>query len=206
MLLDFNYLMNKYKMDVKGVLHIGGFYGEENELYNQFGIKNKIFFEPHPTTFQKLQENVKDSTLYNFGLGNHSGFTTMYCEEWNRGASNSLLKPKIHLQQYPHIKFTNQVKVMIQRLDDIHSFDRNNYNMINMDVQGYELNVLKGGFQSLSFIDYIITEVNNCEVYENCTLINDLDLFLYRFGFQRMETSWDGVTWGDAFYVRNNII
>ena len=55
----------------------------------------------------------------------------------------------------------------------------------------------------LESIDYIMTEVNNAEVYKNCARIEELDKFLGEtYNFKRVETFWAGVTWGDAFYVK----
>ena len=68
-----------------------------------------------------------------------------------------------------------------------------------MDVQGYELEVLKGGEHYLNNIDYIITEVNRDEVYDGCAKIEELDAFLQKYTFIRVETTWDGKTWGMRF-------
>ena len=71
-----------------------------------------------------------------------------------------------------------------------------------MDVQGYELEVLRGAKKFLTSIDFIITEVNRANVYKGCALVEELDAFLLNYGFYRAETSWEGVTWGDAFYIK----
>jgi hypothetical protein len=87
------------------------------------------------------------------------------------------------------------------RLDDI-DLDLSKYNFLNIDVQGYELEVFKGAFGSLKNIDYIISEVNRDEIYEGCPHIDELDNFLIQFNLQRVETNWAGDTWGDAFYIK----
>ena len=130
----------------------------------------------------------------------------MNIESANNGQSNSLLEPSLHLKQYPHIVFENTIDVEMVKLDDF--IDKNykeeitNYNMINIDVQGYELEVFKGASNTLENIDYIITEVNRDEVYVGCAKVNELDEFLKKYNFSRVETTWDGITWGDAFYVK----
>lgn len=201
MLLNFDYLYNKYNLKIKGVLHIGAHFGQENKVYQKYNIKNKIFFEPLPHTFKKLQENVKDSILVKKALGDDTGIKQMYLEMDNQSQSSSLLKPKLHLTQYPWIKFRSKVNVEMIRLDD-YEFNRENYNFINIDVQGYELEVFKGAENTLNNVDYIMSEVNRDDVYEKCTKINELDDFLYEYGFKRVEVSWEGKTWGDAFYIK----
>ena len=211
MLLDFNYLKNKYDLKIDGILHIGAHFGEEYETYESNDIKNLIFFEPVPVTFEKLKEKLNGKAmLVNTALGNFEGKISMNVETANNGQSSSILKPALHLLQYPHIKFEDTVEVNITTLDNFMTSYYSNgfmgeapkYNMINIDVQGYELEVFKGGTKTLENIDYIITEVNRDVVYHQCPFIDDLDLFLSKFGFKRVETDWAGNTWGDAFYIK----
>lgn len=205
MLLDLVELKNKYNLNISGVLHIGAHFGQELLTYEKIGIKNVMFFEPLPHTFEKLKENTKgkDVTLIQTALGNTIGEVEMNVEYANQGQSSSILDPHIHLQQYPHIKFNDKIKVNITKLDTFIE-DRDKYNFINIDVQGYELEVFKGASEYLKTIDYIMTEVNRSEVYKNCPMIEEIDKHLANYGFQRVETTWDGGTWGDAFYIKNN--
>ena len=64
-----------------------------------------------------------------------------------------------------------------------------------MDVQGFELEVLKGGENCIKNIDYITTEVNRDEVYKDCAKVEQIDQFLDDYGFIRVETSWEGIIW-----------
>ena len=163
-----------------------------------------MFFEPLPHTFETLKHNVGDKqgvSLVNAALGNTVGKIEMNVESINQGQSSSILEPIIHLQQYPHIKFTDKITVNITKLDTFIE-DREKYNFINIDVQGYELEVFKGGSEYLNHIDYIMTEVNRDEVYAGCPRIEELDDYLGTYGFKRVETTWDGGTWGDAFYIK----
>ena len=74
--------------------------------------------------------------------------------------------------------------------------------MLNIDVQGYELEVLKGAGDILGCIQLMILEVNVAEVYENCVLVDELDEFLQGYNFQRVGTYWQSASWGDAIYVK----
>jgi FkbM family methyltransferase len=205
MLLDLLKLKGKYNLNIKGVLHIGAHFGQEFSVYENIGVKNIVFFEPLPHTFEKLKENVGSKNgnvlLINSALGNMIGEIEMNVETANQGQSSSILEPHIHLKQYPHIIFNNKINVKITKLDTFIE-EKEKYNFINIDVQGYELEVFKGGSEFLNHIDYIMTEVNKDEVYKNCPMIEDLDNFLKPYGFERVETTWDGITWGDAFYIK----
>jgi len=205
MLLDLKNLVNKYNLKIKGVLHIGAHWGEEDFIYDELSIDNRIYFEPLLKNFSILQSKVsKKSKCIRTALGDKVGEVLMNVEEANNGQSSSILDPDIHLYQYPHIKFNSKELVPITKLDMI-SFDRSIMNFINIDVQGYELEVFKGAKYTLKNIDYIVTEVNRAEVYKNCVKVDNLDLFLSDYGFKRLETTWDGITWGDAFYAKTSI-
>jgi hypothetical protein len=52
----------------------------------------------------------------------------------------------------------------------------------------------------------IYTEVNTEHVYKDCALIGDIDEYLGRFGFTRVETNmYLNCGWGDAFYIRKKM-
>ena len=204
MILNLDELVKKYDMNIRGVLHIGAHFGEENSAYDRLSIKNRAFFEPVKNNFKKLKESVSgDHKLFNIALGNINGVERMHVETVNLGQSSSILKPKLHLVQYPHIQFPQIEIVPIHRLDDFSEIDALDYNFINMDVQGYELEVLKGAEKTLNTIDYVMTEINRDEVYENCARIEQLIEFLKSYGFEFVEQDWGGETWGDGFFVKN---
>ena len=202
MLLDIKKICQEYKIEINGLIHIGAHVGQEFNLYNQLNIEYLLFVEPQKILFDKLYRNIPRSPkikLYNLALGNIVGKKTMYIDS-NNQASSSILKPKMHLKQYPNIRFNEEIEVKVEKLDNL--IDNNNYNCINIDVQGYELEVFKGAKKVLNNIDYIFSEVNRDEVYEGCAKVKELDKYLLTYNFRRVETNWKGKTWGDAFYIK----
>ena len=202
MLLDLKELVNKYNLNIRGVVQVGAHFGQETQLYSDLGIANMLFFEPHPDTFEILKQNVGGkATLIQSALANYKGVADFFCEQANTGMSNSLLEPGIHLSQYPHIQFNNKIQVPVSRLDEFIAFAPI-YNFLNLDTQGTELEVLKGGSEFLHYVDYIMTEVNFDEVYKGCAQIGELEEFLSKYGFERKEIDYSPLSWGDAFYIK----
>jgi FkbM family methyltransferase len=202
MLLNLIELIKKYNMKIKGVIQIGSHYGEENQLYDLIGIKNRIFFEPLNSNFSVLEKNLGSKyTLVKKALGNENKKVSMYTEEENSGQSSSILKPMLHLKQYPNIVFNNTEIVDMIKLDSFEK-DLTEYNFIVIDVQGYELEVFKGAKNTLDNIDYIISEINRDELYENCAKIEQLVEFLSNYGFEFIEHNWVGGTWGDGLFIK----
>ena len=128
------------------------------------------------------------------------GTATMFLSS-NEAQSSSILKPKQHLELHPDVSFDGTEQVEVSLLDD---YDIGESNFINIDVQGYELEVFKGGKKTLEKVDYIYCEVNRGEVYEGNAMVEELDEFLSSYGFERVETKWPETyyTWGDALYIK----
>lgn len=200
--LDLEKLVQKYQVNIKGLIHVGAHYGQEYEIYQKLGIANLIFFEPLSQNFEILKTHVGEKVkLVQKALGNENKKVKMYKESANNGMSSSILKPQKHLEQYPEIVFDQEEFVDMVKLDDFLT-EKENYNFLTIDVQGYELEVLKGSQETLSNISGILTEVNRDELYENCVRVEQLDDFLENFNLVRVETNWEGGTWGDAFYLK----
>jgi len=206
MLLSFRLLKKKYKMNIKGIIHIGAHFGQEIPDYIDCGIQDMVMFEPLEENFKVLAEKAKGLNAnivgHQVALGPEPGKTKMYVSDHNR-ISSSILKPKVHLTHHPNVKFPETEEVEVNCLDNYDCF---NYNFINMDVQGYELEVLKGGKKTLEQVDYVYCEVNRDEVYENNAFVEELDEFLAEYNMERVMTSWEGQIWGDALYVRKNLL
>lgn len=206
MIITFADIVKKYDMKISGVIHIGGHYGEEVGSYVEQGINDIVLFEPLKENFEILKKNVSnfDANIegHRVALGNSNGNITMNLSS-NGLESSSILKPKLHLELYPDITFDNTEEVEIKKLDD---YNYSNYNFMNMDVQGYELEVLRGGSNTLQYIDYLYCEVNRNEVYEGNAYIQELDDYLFSYSMKRVETSWwDDGDWGDALYIKEKV-
>ena len=76
------------------------------------------------------------------------------------------------------------------------------YNFLNVDVQGYELEVFKGFGEYLNNFDYVYCEVNEDYLYENCALVSHIDEYLSKYNLERVETFMTIHKWGDALYVK----
>ena len=189
-------------MIITGVIHVGGHYGEELQDYIDEGIQDIVLFEPLDENFdilkekaEKLNANIKG---FQVALGSEKGTATMYVSD-NEKQSSSILKPKVHLTHHPHVNFPETEEVEVRCMDDCPT---GNYNFLNMDVQGYELEVLKGATETLKQVNYVYCEVNRDEVYENNAYVEEIDEFLADYGMERVETNWEGDIWGDALYIK----
>jgi hypothetical protein len=100
--------------------------------------------------------------------------------------------------------------VAINRLDTL--IDASNLNkpiLVKVDVQGFEKQVIAGGKELLSHVDYIIIEVSFVELYDNQPLFDEINLQMNHLGFlyngnieQLISKKTGSVLQADALYVK----
>lgn len=202
MILNLTNIKKKYDLKITGIIHIGAHFGEEHQTYKNLGIDNIVYFEPVKKTFKVLEQRITDATLYNYALGNENKMVEMFVEEADAYGCSSILKPS---SNYDNVLFSENELVEMKRLDD---FEFKNFNFLNIDVQGYEYEVLKGSEKTLENIDYIICEINRNTPekkldYIGSTTIEKIIEFLEPYGFKMVESNWAGISWGDGFFIKN---
>lgn len=207
MLIQFRDLLFKYKRIPKGIIHIGAHVGEEAVQYDDCGIDKVIWIEGSPKTFELLKENIKKypkHIAYN-NLISDKDDDVIDFHITNNNESSSILEMGVHSIHHPNIIVTETIQrktITLNTLFDREKINIDEYNFINIDLQGAELMALKGFDKYLNKIDMIYSEVNSNHLYKNCALIGDLDEYLSYFGFERVETKMTESEWGDAYYLK----
>ena len=206
MLINFNDLLLSNK--VTGIIHIGAHELEELADYLKGDVSKVIWIEANPNKYdfiKKKLQKYENMVLGEFAAGSKNGNHVLNLA--NNGQSSSILEFGTHIISYPNINYNSKIKVEIKKLDnwlDENFKDKNSYNFINIDIQGYELEALKGMTSQIKIVDYIYLEVNFEQVYKNCAELKEIDQLLIKFGFKRVALRKTNAGWGDAFYSRNN--
>jgi FkbM family methyltransferase len=209
MLIKLSILHKKYNLNITGISHFGAHLGQEVASYRDLDIKNIHLFEPQKNIYEKLKKkfsNDEDISLYNFGLGANDQNVNINLAPGNSGLSASILTPGKHKKYYPDIKFSGTEEIEIKIYDNLNI---PNVNFLNIDIQGYEIEALKGSTGALkNKIDYVFIEVSRKPLYEHSALVSDIDEFLGEYNFIRVRTRWASskVPWADSFYVKKNSI
>jgi FkbM family methyltransferase len=213
MLIDFNEVYAFLKQHGKvprGVLHVGAHECEEKETYNKHGIqdKNIIWVDGNEDLVKKIKERGIPNA-YHALVDEIERDVTFYIT--NNGQSSSILEMGTHATMYPTIQVVEKRPARtttLKALQAKESIDFSNLNFWNFDIQGVELQALKGAGDLLRFADALYLEVNTDDVYKNCSKLPEVDSFLEQNGFSRAAISIyrndrpepDG--WGDALYIR----
>lgn len=209
--LNIQELCRQYSIAPRGVIHVGAHEGTEIAAYQQMGAQKVLFVEANPAVFERLQANLTgmpDVLSVNCAIGDRNGTVDLHVTSFDQ--SSSILQLKRHQEIYPHITETHQITVESKTLDTLlqeQELNPSDFNILNIDIQGAELLALQGATNWLKCVDLINTEVNYEELYEGCALIDQLDEFLERHGFQRVATTTPiHPSWGDAIYVKKSAI
>jgi FkbM family methyltransferase len=179
--------------DVTGIIQIGTNTGQEDSMFNSISSNKKfVYVEPVPSCFSVLQNNFgnKDNyKLFNCCCGDYDGKTTMYLSS-NNFESSSILKPMAHTTEFKSVLFNETQEFLISKVD---SFPINfaDYNLLWIDVQGYEIEVLKGAVECLKHIKHVYVECSNdnFEMYENCSKASAVVELLQKHGFELKGSS-----------------
>jgi FkbM family methyltransferase len=154
-----------------------------------------------------LVKNLKhfpEQKAFNVGVHDTLGEGILHISN-NDEQSSSILALGLHKRFRPDITYVEDQKVTLVRMDDFirdNEIDITEYNFLNVDVQGTELNVLKSFGELLSNFDYIELEVNAKESYIGCALLPEVDEYLKEFGFIKLLQFVYKMGWGDAFYKK----
>ena len=203
MLISLEHLINKYNIIFTGILHVGMHEAEEIVEYEKYIGRDKILWiEAIPDKVQYCISKFPSILVENAIISDVEEEVNFNIS--NNGQSSSILELGLHKSLHPEVYYITSFKSQSKRLDNVISkYSDIQFNFLNLDIQGVELRALKSIGDYLNKVNYVYTEVNNDYVYENCDLIEDIDKYLEKFGFKRMETIWFGnCNWGDAFYMK----
>jgi FkbM family methyltransferase len=198
-------LLNKYNIIIKGVLHIGAHECEEKTFYNNYLKLN----DESIIWIDANEEKVNDMKIKGYNNIYHSVLDeierNIVFNITDNSQASSILVLNHENGFYNNINIIKQIECKTEKLSSfLNRINKNPkyYNFWNLDIQGTELNVIKGSNELLESCDAIYTEVNSDYVYKNCSLINDIDDFLKQYNFKRVYTLWTDVKWGDALYLK----
>lgn len=203
MLIPFDRLFAKYDLVFSGVLHIGANTGEERGVYDDLGIEKQIWIEGNPEIFPQLKQNIshnRRAIALNYVIGDENRNTVLHISN-NDSQSSSVLELGAHMEQHPDVHYVKDISCPMRRVDKL-GLDLAEVDLLNVDVQGFELQVLEGMGDLLEGFKAAYLEVNRADVYKGCAQVESIDAFMSANGFERMETRWMGI-WGDAFYIRS---
>lgn len=181
--------VNYFKLDKRNaVIDVGAASGIVSKLlFKAFPNATIYAFEPIPGTFELLKKESQGCSgieIRNMALGNDVKSLDIHLAA--RITSSSLLDIKKNLDNdfwAKNLKEEGVVSVSMSKLDLEIPADKM-VNILKMDVQGFELEVLRGAVQTLIRTAIVLVEMQNHDLYVGAPRYYDIDLFLRDQSFE----------------------
>ena len=163
--------------------------GQYVEELKRTGWSGKVFsFEPLSDAYAKLRGKAQASEgwlTFPFALGDENGESTIQIA--GNSYSSSLLQFSNDFKQLrPDASPVGSETVTIRRLDDVIREERLDFEgpvMLKLDVQGFELSVLRGALETLPRVSVLQCELALIPSYEGGATFVEVREFLRERGF-----------------------
>ena len=159
-------------------------------------------FEPDPRATKQFKQklgNHPSIKLFEGAISYQTGAQTFFQSDGIKSdwtCSGSLRKPVNHTELHPQIVFERTIEVPTTTLDKYCQEESiTQIDFIWMDVQGAEMDVFKGGKNTLSNVHFLYTEYSNVELYQGQANLKKISAQLAESGFKLIRRYH-----GDALY------
>lgn len=173
---------------VDGVMDVGANRGQFTLACRQVLPRVPILaFEPIPDeakTFRQVHGRDTGIELIETALGESSRVATLHL---SRSPDSSSLLPisSDQVKLFPGTAGVGALTVPVQRLDDLAGrWVGRSRQLFKLDVQGFELSVLKGAVQTLGSCAHVYVECSEIPLYEGQALRAEVQSFLEGRGFR----------------------
>jgi FkbM family methyltransferase len=161
------------------VIDVGAFIGDHTAAYlRRVGEKGRVLaFEPNPDAFECLKRNCPEAEAYNVALGEKDNFRLglLHCD-LNAGASS------LCGESYGH---PVEISSIDKNLCDWGKWFIDSVNLIKIDVEGYEMKVLRGAKNTIEkFHPHLVIEINHGALQRAGTSAQEIYDFLIAFGYK----------------------
>ena len=199
------------KFDVKYFIDVGTHKGEFLSYILRLNCKKIYCFEPQKEIFKILHKNYKNNKkveLFNLGLSDKSTNYKFYINKLTSTSTFSKSK-KTFFRKIKQLilnsdkDYVNNYYVKTKRLDQIFIGKKINNIFLKIDVEGFELNVLKGANKLLlNKVKFVLVEKHFFQLYENNSTV-DVDLFLKKNNFKLLKKfSFPLLYFQDNLYIK----
>lgn len=178
---------------IEVVLDVGANIGQYARELRSAGYKGRIFsFEPLTEPFEALSRDSEGDAHWHclqLALGKGEGPATMHVAA-NQAASSSLLAMESWISRaVPDQAYIGTETVQVARLDDVAPslIGQSDGTMVKLDVQGYELEALRGGESTLGRAEVVEVELSLVPLYEDQPLWRETHDYLEDAGFEMVS-------------------
>lgn len=192
--IDFKYIANFVESSKPVIVETGAFNGDDIYRFLQRWPTSRIVaLEPIPALYEKLKTRFCGLSNVVSLQSTLVGSRERYVKIWtNKSGTDhsaaSILQPESVKDVYPGLNFEKSIELDALSLDAlIESQQIETIDLLWLDLQGAELDVLRGSIKSLSIVNLIHLVVNRRALYKSAATFPELDEFLETAGFELLR-------------------
>jgi FkbM family methyltransferase len=146
-----------------------------------------IAYEPlrsEAVIYRKVHHGAAQVSLHEVALGSEKKRSDLHVS--GRADSSSLLQiGRLQSQFFPSTREVGRQSVQVVTLDDMpQHWMGSNRALLKIDVQGFELHVLRGAVKALQHCAWVYVECSEMNLYEGQALRPEVAAFVERCGFR----------------------
>lgn len=138
---------------------------------------------PEADVYRSILGSRQNYQLHEVALGAEAGFVEFHVSA-ARDSSSLLPIGRRQSELFPGTAEVDTERVTVRTLDDyIEDIERSSRALLKLDVQGGELEVLRGGLKALGCFRWVYVEMSFVELYEGQPLADEVAEFLRAHSF-----------------------
>lgn len=177
--------------EIEMVFDIGANVGNTVSSFLKDCPSAKIFaFEPNPESFELLKQSTQSNTervsSHEIALSDTTGETTFFFPSLKDSTSSLLAPSDFAKDKLTFFSDVQEKRVTVKRLDDFSQeigLEITKPALAKLDVQGAELMVIKGGYETFKQIDHVICELSLPPLYDGQADHIELFTIMKELGF-----------------------
>jgi len=206
------------KSEVRCIIDGGAHRGDFSiKAISIFPKATSYSFEPQKNIYDLLLKTISNNLhikTFRYALGARTGKAQFYTNTYSLSSalSPTSLEGLKYFKEYNQPRNTEEVDVIT--LKDFTTKEKiTSIDLCKLDLQGYELEALRGLGNVINSVKLIYLEINFIRTYETCCLFSEIDQYLqkhnfYLYGLYDLVTSpIDGrLLFGDAIFLNSQFI
>jgi FkbM family methyltransferase len=173
-------IMNFFEnLNIEVAIDVGSHKGEfiDELLLKLKKVKEIHAFEPQKEIFKELQykyKNKKKINLNNFALASKKGEAILNINKLSSASSIRIFNKKSLWYKFRNLLISEKNSVILKKKIKVNTIDNyfnlrniSSVDLLKIDVEGYELEVLKGATKNMSNIKYIVVEFTRNNAFQN---------------------------------------
>ena len=216
MAYDLHSMCERLNIKVENIILVGAWEGAEIKGFLDAGDLGAYLFEAEPRAIEMLKQSYGTDLrvkIFEGAVSSQSGLTLKF-NVMNHSSSSLYIPNMEELRKIlPDFQVEKEIYVKTITLDStlepyFKSWSSANLgNLMILDIQGGELEALRGAPELLKKIGWIHSEVSTIELYQGQNSLKELDCFLRENGFLRLSKRlYPKLHHGDALYFKTGLI